>query len=875
MLIIKVMKAMKKIIPIIAAISVIFSGFSGVALASSSPSVVATEASSITSTSAYLKGYVDPNGSSTEYWIEYGTNNDFQYSTIRYTVGSSSSGISVGRNVTGLTAGKTYQYKLIAKNASGTNKSNVVSFTTTNSSSSSNNDNNDNSSDSGNPPSVAATSVTSKTSSAATLNGSVDANGKLTEYWIEYGTNNNFQYSTIRYSIGSSSYAIGVSRRVTGLSASTTYQYKVIASNSAGKNVSNVVEFTTSGSSNENTNDEPSIGNAPSAVATGYSSVTSNSANISGSIDPNGLYTEYWAEYGTNNSFSSRTSSYYISSSDSSKSVNLSLSGLSSNTVYKFKFIAKNSKGSIASNVMQFTTSSSGSIVTEGDAPSVSLSSAYSITKDSAVLSGSVNPNSSWTEYWFEYGTNSNSLVYSTPKWSVSSTSGNTPVSSSVYNLQNNTTYYYRLVANNSYGTRYSSVWNFITQGGGGTQYNNPYVVTRETTEKYSTSAVLNADVSPNGYQTDVWFEYGYSNQSLNRVSGSKSISGNSGSQRVSIQINNLSPNTYYDFRAVARTSYGTFYGDTMSFRTSGQNNGYYGEPQVVTIGVSNVLQNVAVLEGSVNPNGSAGSVWFEYGTSAYNLNNKTTSISVPSHIALKNYYIAATGLSASTTYYYRVVCSNAYGTKSGEIKSFKTSGYWKPYSGPTEKEIIVIKEHVSTDEESGVILDPSVSNLEPKAGDTIDYVLTYRNASKKAITGASLKVTLPFETEYVNSNVKPTSQMGNNLVFYIGDVEKGSQGVITIKAKINEDTAEGSSIMFNSFLEYTDGDDDFQTVNSYIAVMIKGSANIGFLGSLSSLAKSLSGSWLMLILLLLMFVTIIYLLITRKKQAVVENSSQ
>ena len=963
------MSAIKKIMSVAAVLSVFFFGFGGVVSAADVPSSVALGATSITNTTASLTGTVNPKGSSTEYWMEYGTNNQFQYSTTRYSAGSGTSAVSVSQPVTGLTAGTSYQYKIIASNSVGSIAGNVKTFTTTAGSSSSGG-----SSSSLDAPSTVATGAVNISSDRATLNGTVNPKGSSTEYWIEYGTNNGFQYATQRYSAGSGTSAVSVSQPVTGLTAGTAYQYKIVAVNSVASIAGNVRVFTTTsgssvtptvtgdvpsatakeassiytneavlnGSVNPNgasteywfeygTNDQyqyatqhysagsgtyatsvnqkvtgltagtayqykivakSSIGSiasnvkyfstitsgggstvtgdVPSATAIGYSSVTSNSAYVSGTVNPNGLSTEYWFEYGTGDSFGSRTGSYFMGSGTGSYSTGATLNGLVANTSYGFKLVAKNSAGSIASNVKYFTTSSNGSVPVIGSAPVVNLSSAYGITKDSATFSGSIDPKGSWTEYWFEYGTQSGNLNLVTSKWSINEYSGNTSVTSPVYNLQSGITYYYRLVAKNGYGQQYSPALSFMTQGSGGGNYGSPYVTTIGATGINSSTATLNADISPNGYSTEVWFEYGYAGNNFGRVSGSRSFGGDNGTRRASIEIYGLSPNISYEFRSVARSAYGTVYGSTLSFTTQGGGYGYYGAPQATTAGASTVLQNVALLKGTINPNGSTTNVWFEYGTSTYDLKFKTAEQSVPGYSAIKDFYFGLTGLSSGTTYYYRAVASNAYGVSRGEVYHLKTLSFWTPPTGGggttvIEKKVI-IKEQISSDEESGIMLDPSVNNLNPSAGETIDYVLTYRNASKGEITGSTLKVTLPFETEYVDSSVRPTSQLGNNLSFYVGDIEKGNQGAVTIKVKINDDIKDGSSLMFNSFLEFTDSADKFQTVNSYIAVLVKGGSNVGFLASLSEFAKSLSGSWLMLILLILMLVTIIYLLVTRKR---------
>ncbi|MFA4999484.1 MAG: fibronectin type III domain-containing protein [Parcubacteria group bacterium] len=701
-------------------------------------------------------------------------------------------------------------------------------------------------------PTARAGSATSITSSSVVLNGSVDPKGINANYSIEYKKASDSSWKTA--DSGTLSFSSSVSKKVTGLSANTSYQFRVKAQNGYGSFTTPSVFFETEVASAPN----PPVDNTarPDAVATS-ASASQNSATLYGTVDPNNLTTNYRFEYGIGN-FSNTAGSGSLSG-DGAKNVSVYISSLPSNTTYQFRIVASNSKGENISNTKLFTTSGSSQT---GSAPSVTLNSAYGITRDAASLQGYVNPNNAWTEYWFEYGTQNDNLWQKTSTWSIGSSTSNTNVSTSIYNLSTSTTYYYRLVACNSYGTNYSSTWSFTTSGGG-TYYGSPYVQTINATSVYNSSATLNAEITSNGSQTDVWFEYGYAGQGLSRSSGSSTINSSDYSRSVSIQVSDLTQNTRYEFRAVARNAYGTNYGEIISFTTSGSVISY-GQPQVVTVGYSNVTQTATVLQGRVNPENSNATLWFEYGTSAFDLRLKSSSVSVTYQTGFKDYYITASGLSANTLYFYRAVAQNPYGADYGEIKFFRTAG------SVVNPPIIV-----TPTGDLNVFLDPSVSNLEPEAGDTLDYVLIYRNASKGKITAASLKVALPFDTEYVDSNVKPSSWMGNNLVFYVGDIQKGAQGAVTIKVKIDDKANKDSNLMFNSFLEYTDASKEFQTVNSYIAVTVGGNGNAGFLASLSVFAKSITGSWLFLLLFLLMLVAIIYLIVTRRKDKHAQENAQ
>ncbi|MDD5099010.1 MAG: hypothetical protein PHP35_01595, partial [Candidatus Colwellbacteria bacterium] len=275
-----------------------------VVFAAEAPEATATNASSITQTSATLNGVVNPNGVSTDYWMEISLGGSVVRITTRYGAGNGSSNVSVSQTITNLTPGTTYSYVIKAKNANDVvGVSNSRTFTTSSSS---------------NPvsaPSVAATGASSVTQTSAVLSGTVNPNGVSTDYWMEISLGGSVVRTTTRYNVGSGSSNVPVSQTVTGLSSSTTYSYVIKAKNTADlTSTSNSGSFTTQGG--------VQTPDMPDATATGASSVGQNSATLNGVVIPNGLSTEVWFEYGTNNNFQYLTSRNSIGSGYNSVSAN-------------------------------------------------------------------------------------------------------------------------------------------------------------------------------------------------------------------------------------------------------------------------------------------------------------------------------------------------------------------------------------------------------------------------------------------------------------------------------------------------------------------------------------------------------------------------
>ncbi|HXN39544.1 MAG TPA: fibronectin type III domain-containing protein [Solirubrobacteraceae bacterium] len=90
-------------------------------------------------------------------------------------------------------------------------------------------------------PALASSSPTVETRPAtwigetnSTLNGIVNPNGAETKYYFEYGTTVSYGTKTAEASAGSGTKNVEESKEITGLLASTTYHFRIVATNSNG-----------------------------------------------------------------------------------------------------------------------------------------------------------------------------------------------------------------------------------------------------------------------------------------------------------------------------------------------------------------------------------------------------------------------------------------------------------------------------------------------------------------------------------------------------------------------------------------------------------------------------------------------------------------
>jgi hypothetical protein len=139
---------------------------------------------------------------------------------------------------------------------------------------------------------------------------------------------------------------------------------------------------------------------------------------------------------------------------------------------------------------------------------------ATNIGETRATLRGEVDLNKSdYAHVWFMYGTNMYNMTYQTTYGYVEN-DGKTIFSGTVYNLRDNTRYYYRAIAEDDNGDRaYGSVFSLVTGDDNDDDDNdgdNPDVTTKSARNIEDTSAYLEGEVDMNDFSNgDVFFVYG------------------------------------------------------------------------------------------------------------------------------------------------------------------------------------------------------------------------------------------------------------------------------------------------------------------------------------------------------------------------------
>jgi hypothetical protein len=129
--------------------------------------------------------------------------------------------------------------------------------------------------------------------------------------------------------------------------------------------------------------------------------------------------------------------------------------------------IVVNNHSTPATNVI--VTPSATTSTTQTTAPAAQPSTPVAMTNatasptdTTAIVTGTVSPNGALTQYWFEYGTSSN-LGNATSKQSIGSGYTVTSAPGYITGLVKDTTYYFRLDAQNQYGQVTGATYSFQT----------------------------------------------------------------------------------------------------------------------------------------------------------------------------------------------------------------------------------------------------------------------------------------------------------------------------------------------------------------------------------------------------------------------------
>jgi len=279
----------------------------------------------------------------------------------------------------------------------------------------------------------------------AQLEGTLDSTGGTDsiDVWFKYREegNSNWQTSSTKSLSSTTGFSISVSNLNTG----TTYEFRAVAKNSDGTAKGEVKTFTTQEEATDTTvTTEDSHG------------VEENTAVLDGDLQDLGSAdsADVWFEYreeGANDWQTSAKETYGVSTGFS-----ISVDGLRPDTTYEFRAVAENEAGVDEGQIKTFTTQ-------EADAPpQITTDGARNVESESAILDETIQDKGSESTVtaWFEYRQKGDSTWQETTHTSYTS---KTEISHEVSDLESDTTYEFRAVAENDVGTDTGEIKEFTT----------------------------------------------------------------------------------------------------------------------------------------------------------------------------------------------------------------------------------------------------------------------------------------------------------------------------------------------------------------------------------------------------------------------------
>ena len=301
-------------------------------------------ASNITRTEARLNGSYEGTNEETEYWFEWrlGTSGSFTKTPVE-TEGMTTGPTSLHYDLGGLTAGKTYSYRVAAKNSKGESIGQTVEFQTSPA-----------------VKNVVTKPATGISNTEATLNGSLDPDGYATTYYFELGKDTTYG-QTVPLPPGIALGDISPGDQDVSVPLTDLEPARPITTAWPRPTASKRPSATTSRSPTP----QP-----PSITSFNAINLAADSADLVATINPNGYATEYWFEYGMTTGYGTTVPvpNGELPPETTVQKVDVPITGLEERT-YHFRLTAKSERGTVGDGRPELQLQPAGELPEQNPAP--------------------------------------------------------------------------------------------------------------------------------------------------------------------------------------------------------------------------------------------------------------------------------------------------------------------------------------------------------------------------------------------------------------------------------------------------------------------------------------------------------------------------
>jgi phosphodiesterase/alkaline phosphatase D-like protein len=703
---------------------------SGSAKITGPPLISEVKAGSVAETSANVEFTLAPQGLETTYEVEYGLTEAYGSKSASGKLAATAGPTHESVALSGLKAGSTYHFRVVAKNAQASTgvHSEDKTFATLG------------------PPVITEVSVGSIAETSAKVEFTLAPAGSETTYEVEYGPTEAYGSKSASGKLAGPAGPTREAVTLPGLKAGSTYHYRVVAKNAQAPTGvhSEDKTFATLG--------------PPVITEVSVGSIAETSAKVEFTLAPAGSETTYEVEYGPTEAYGQKSASAKLAGTAGPTREAVTLSALKAGSTYHFRVVAKNAQapGGVASADKTFATLGP---------PVITEVKSASVAEVSAKVEFTLAPAGSETTYEVEYGT-TEAYGQKSGSAKLAGSAGPTHEVVTLAGLKAGTTYHFRVVAKNAQapGGVASADMTFATLG--------PPVISEVGAAAITeTSAKIEFTLAPAGAETTYEVEYGLT-EAYGQKSASAKLAGAAGPTRESVALSGLKAHSTYHFRVVAKNAQapGGVASADMTFVT-------LGPPVISEVTSGSVTETSAKVEFTLAPEGSETTYEVEYGpTEAYGSKSasaKLASTAGPTHEA-----VTLSGLKADSAYHFRVVAKNAQalaGVHSADGK-FTTLG-------PPAISEVSVGSITETTANVGFILDPagSETTYEVEYGPTEGYGQT--SGPAKLAAGAG-----PTHETVTLSGLQADS------TFYFRVVATNSQAKTGVKSAVEHFTTEPQS---------------------------------------------------------------------------------
>ena len=593
------------------------------------PVVSSVNASAITGTNATLTGSVNPTALTTTYYFQYGPSASYGSKSANTVLAPATNASAVTYVATNLSGFSLYHYQLVASNSAGKVTSADATFSTT-----------------AVLPALTNLAATTVTTNSAVLNATVNPNGAPTGLSFQYGLTTNYGNNSSTQLIQNTRLSFNGTNQTASLAAHPNWL--------GTGNIPHTIEAWI------NPAFLPSVRSWPLLLGTtgtgshhwlinanGIAQIGSYGVASVTNLLPVGVWTHIAASFdGT--ALSVYTNGVLISVSN----ITFNLQGAS--LLLAQSQLSENYFSGGIDEVRIWNTARSAS--------QIQTNFARTLTGSESGLVGYYRMDEGSGTNVTDLTGHGNTLVTAnSPAWTTSAPPLNYAAQIPISTLAPGSLYHFNVIATNSSGSSSGTDLTFTTPAAA------PTLTLTNASALTVSSALLNAQINPNGAATAYYFQYGLT-ASYGSVTATNLLTATNVFVVAGVAITNLPPATTYHYCVVASNSVGLITGVDQTFATASV------LPSITTPTASAVTAVSALLSAQINPNNLAATWYFQYGTNtSYGRATVTNALTATNVFVFTN--VTVTNLQPATTYHYRLVAVNSVGTTNGPDQTFITTG--------------------------------------------------------------------------------------------------------------------------------------------------------------------------------------------------------